>query len=84
MKKKIIVVQCLVFIAYWRRVTSVRQYIGGPMPPVPLYYWRTEGFTHRVLCRFTSPTGGQNKKNETKEADQTVRSASPIFKTIAY
>ncbi len=44
------------------------------MPPHH-YYWRTDG--------FTSPIGGQNKKNK-KEADQTVRCALPVFKPIAY
>jgi hypothetical protein len=31
--KKIIGAHCLVSIAYWRRVTSVRQHIGAPIPP---------------------------------------------------
>jgi hypothetical protein len=35
-RKKIISAQCLISIAYWRRGTSVRQYIGVPMPPAPL------------------------------------------------
>jgi hypothetical protein len=35
-RKKIIGSLCLVSIAYWRRGTSVRQYIGGPMSPAPL------------------------------------------------
>ena len=33
MRKKIIGALCQVNIAYWRRETSVRQYIGVPIPP---------------------------------------------------
>jgi hypothetical protein len=73
-QKKIIGAPCLVSFAYWRRGTSVRQYIGVPMPP-RYYFWRTDG--------FTSPIGGQNKKNKKKEANQTVLCALPIFKPIA-
>jgi hypothetical protein len=36
MKKKITGALCQVNIAYWRRETSVRQYIDVPIPPAPL------------------------------------------------
>ena len=51
--KIIIGAPCLVSIAYWRRGTSVCQYIGVLWPPHH-YYWRTDD--------FKSPFGGQNKK----------------------
>jgi hypothetical protein len=37
----------MVSIAYWRRGTSVRQYIGASMPPAPLLL-ADRWFTHRV------------------------------------
>ncbi len=40
-RKKIIGEPCLVSFTYWRRGTSVRQYIGTPMPPRH-YYWGTD------------------------------------------
>jgi hypothetical protein len=39
-KKQIIGALCLVSIAYWQG-HNMRQYIGAPMPPAPIY-WRTE------------------------------------------
>jgi hypothetical protein len=63
-QKKIIGALCLVGIAYWRRGTSVRQYIGAPMPPAPLLladrwfhfsYWLTEQFDAPHLFSSQSP-----------------------------
>ena len=60
---------CLVCIAYWRRGTLVRQYIGARMPQIV-----------RIRSPKPCPIEGQFKK----EADRTFRSASPIFIPIAY
>jgi hypothetical protein len=80
---KIIGALCLVSNAYWRgghRSANIlahrgplRQYIGAPMSPAPLL---------NVII-LNRQCGGIIKILK-KEADQTVRCASPIFKPIAY
>jgi hypothetical protein len=87
----IIGAQSLFSIAYWRRGTSVRQYIGAPVPLAPLllaYRSNTRGqtllYSRYHVTSFTSYIGGPNKKKLKKEAHQTFRCASPIFIPIAY
>jgi hypothetical protein len=75
MKNKIIGSLFQVSIAFWRRETSVRQYIGVPMSPAPLLLADRWFYILYVLSE---------QKKLKKEADQTVRYASPIFKPIAY
>jgi hypothetical protein len=84
-RKKVIGSLCLVSISYWRRGISVRQYIGGPMFPAPfLLADRTQKMyrnvgqgeaTHgsTVLAHFSCHI------KRIKEADRTVRCASPII-----
>ncbi len=81
---------CLVRIAYWRRGTSVRQYIGAPIHPAPIV------LAHRGPCSITNdtpntfgaPIRDENQfilqKNWIKVSDRTFRCASPIFIPIAY
>jgi len=81
--RNIIGLPCLVNIAYWRRETSVRQYIGAQMPPAPLL------MAHRTqkidkLVRYEVYIKITYWRAEQKEADRTTRCAAPIFIPITY
>jgi hypothetical protein len=78
-KKKNIGTLCLVSIAYWRRGTSVRQYIGGSMCPPPLLLADRTQKMHRNV-RILSRQDKKNKKRRTEQfgALRLFSSQSPI------
>jgi hypothetical protein len=78
-RKKIIRSLCLVSIAYWRRGTSVRRYIGGPMSPAPLLLADQTQKMHRNV-RILSRQDKKNKKRRTEQfgALRLFSSQSPI------
>ncbi len=80
----------LASVAFWRRRTSVRQFIGAPKPPAPLLMaHRTQKMHKNVRIRSRQGEGIIRCANNGYKiafllADRTVRCASPIFKPIAY
>jgi hypothetical protein len=81
-KKKIIGSLCLVSIAYWRRGTSVRQYIGGPMSPAPLLLADRTQKMYKMLGFWVGKARPykKNKKSRTEQfgALRLFSSQSPI------
>jgi hypothetical protein len=65
-RKKNIGSLCLVSIAYWRRGTSVLQYIGGPMSPALLLLADRTQKMHRNV-RILRMQDKKNKKRRTEQ-----------------
>jgi hypothetical protein len=77
MKKKIIGALCQVSIAYWWRETSVRQYIGVPIPPRAITIGGPMVVLHLIWLVRTKEI---KKKRRTKQfgAPHLFSSQSPI------